>query len=428
MSDAKAHGLILSVLKCVYLSEPRHSVGYCDFDAGRPGVFGFTSCRLTWWFGHEYLDAIQRLAWFLNENYSDSVFRVENEIIRSIEEALQLVCLDQDLFIDYYVPPRPKTLFNAARSGKHTLLAMRILDEAQSILNRSLQKVTAVYFLPGVTSPLICLPENNIYLVSHGDNLAISKLQEAGIAPQNFKEEVSVFSHTIRALAEDNSGSYLLINTEGTFDSVVESCDRVIRQFVAVMYSQVRVRTSSLHTTQTTDDGVLIQFANLGQSNECSSGSVIEPLIPELDSGEFTLSEQIARSIVDWYTNTAKLSENQKERKYLGASHINLALNESGDKAFIYYFLALDALFGVKGRVESSILEGVRSLDSGDQWEEKFSLIYRLRCEIFHGGKRKLEECPDHLRYRKHFRSDPVSDIELLCSISLLSFPQTAPK
>lgn len=50
------------------------------------------------------------------------------------------------------------------------------------------------------------------------------------------------------------------------------------------------------------------------------------------------------------------------------------------------YFIALDALLGRRGAVESSILSGLERLQLGPVQVEKSSWLFDLRNELVHGG------------------------------------------
>jgi hypothetical protein len=96
-------------------------------------------------------------------------------------------------------------------------------------------------------------------------------------------------------------------------------------------------------------------------------------------------------------------------------------MNSDDIEAYVNYFVTLDALFGERGSVESSILAGVKSLGADPKFEEKASWLFDLRNELVHGGSRYITEWPKYDRYVQHFRTKPFSDIRTLAQIAVLN-------
>jgi hypothetical protein len=98
-------------------------------------------------------------------------------------------------------------------------------------------------------------------------------------------------------------------------------------------------------------------------------------------------------------------------------------MNSDDIEAYINYFVTLDALFGERGSVETSILAGVRALDINPAYIEKASWLFDLRNEIVHGGSRYITEWPKYTRYTQHFRSKPMADVQSLAQLAVLQAP-----
>jgi len=99
-------------------------------------------------------------------------------------------------------------------------------------------------------------------------------------------------------------------------------------------------------------------------------------------------------------------------------------MNSDDIEAYINYFVTLDALFGERGAVESSILAGVKSLGVDPKLEEKTSWLFDLRNELVHGGSRYIAEWPSYARYTQHFRTKPFADIRALAQLAVLKAPR----
>lgn len=104
-----------------------------------------------------------------------------------------------------------------------------------------------------------------------------------------------------------------------------------------------------------------------------------------------------------------------------GAYYFNLAGNRSGLGSFIFYYVALDALFGSQGRVEVGIESGIAR--AAPNYIDRAKLLYSLRNEMVHGGSRTLPEWGDYQKYVDKFNSVPERDIESIELQSLRNFP-----
>ena len=136
-----------------------------------------------------------------------------------------------------------------------------------------------------------------------------------------------------------------------------------------------------------------------------------------------TIDSSVIKQIKDWYAACGECDDDHRSRIDKGAHFLNRALNTDDIEAYINFFVALDALFGVRGSVEDSIIAGVASLDLDPLAPEKTKWLFELRSEIVHGGSRYISEWPGYYRYRKHFRSEPMHDIRKLSQRALLAAP-----
>ena len=122
-----------------------------------------------------------------------------------------------------------------------------------------------------------------------------------------------------------------------------------------------------------------------------------------------------------WMLCTSKL----EKRIHTSLEYLADSWGKSRVMSFINTSIAMDALFGVNGRVRQSILEGVEA-NSGnvDRARERYDLILKIRNGVLHGEYPTLELCPQYLNYYENFNDDPVDDqIRILnsCLITLAS-------
>ena len=83
----------------------------------------------------------------------------------------------------------------------------------------------------------------------------------------------------------------------------------------------------------------------------------------------------------------------------------------------------LDALFGEIGKVEETIIDGIKRTFLGDsRWVERAEMLFDLRSELVHGGSSLIDDWKDLDHYRRHFRSHPLKDVEIAAMTALQSY------
>ncbi len=128
--------------------------------------------------------------------------------------------------------------------------------------------------------------------------------------------------------------------------------------------------------------------------------------------------------IQNWYDTCDRCSDGDQRRLEKGARFLNRAMNSDDIESYVNYFVTLDALFGQRGAVETSILAGIKSLGIDPKFTEKTPWLFDLRNEIVHGGSRYIAEWPKYARYSQHFRTKPLEDIRALAQFAVLHAPR----
>jgi hypothetical protein len=91
---------------------------------------------------------------------------------------------------------------------------------------------------------------------------------------------------------------------------------------------------------------------------------------------------------------------------------------------FIYYFISLDALFGQRYDVKSSIAYSVCKVFENDyNWKEKAEWLFDLRSDLLHGGSSEIEDWEKLIRYNINFKTEPLADVAIAALTSLRTYP-----
>lgn len=221
--------------------------------------------------------------------------------------------------------------------------------------------------------------------------------------------------------------TYLGISIEeGTGDWAFEQANLKLRVLLAVAIAVISSKdpSASLAASIALPPRAWIQFPEIG-SGDGWSGSVSDPLLPYLASRKL-ITGTIVLEIEAWFDRCDLLAPDIKIRINKGAYYVNLALNAKGMVKFIFYYIALDSLFGKRRDVEAAIQKGIENFSC--EFANRSSWLFDLRNEIVHGGSRTLKEWPRYEKYVNHFDTEPLADIERIAMNCLYRAAQvTAP-
>ena len=162
-----------------------------------------------------------------------------------------------------------------------------------------------------------------------------------------------------------------------------------------------------------------IQFESNPTSHFWRS-SASEPLLPYL-AHELLVDEKTIADVHTWYGTAKKLSLEKSRRVHISAHFVNLALCSRGLDEFLFFYIALDALFGQRGSVERSIERGIAS--HLPDLRDRSAHLFQLRSELVHGGCRTIEEWRDYEYYVSRYGSQPKTDLMVIALRCLSRFP-----
>jgi len=132
----------------------------------------------------------------------------------------------------------------------------------------------------------------------------------------------------------------------------------------------------------------------------------------------------------DWYAKYLSSGNEARGRATTAGQFVHRAvMSRVPYDEFIFYFIALDAMFGERGRVESSISSSICQVFPTDlSWERRFAMLFDLRSQLLHGGNHDIALWPELANYRRKFRSTPLADISHAALSAYSQFFQIAPE
>lgn len=319
---------------------------------------------------------------------------------------------------------RQETLFGC-RIAPVPQLADAIREAIASNLKARIGRRCTIYAVPRFQVNSFSVDGGSLRLIAKSDRETWQKLINEGynfdgwspLRPQvGFRED--------RTFAPPSDFECIFVAEEygtqgGTrFNSILR-----FRKLAAVLHAVVCEQSPySIHKAKARPFEFCVQFPHSSNPDRQITRSDCPPVIPYFAS-DIQLSSQNIDSIRKWYESVRHCDGSHQSRIEKAAHFMNRGMNSEDIEAYINYFVALDALFGQRGSVEASILEGVRSLGLDISFVEKARWLFDLRNEIVHGGSRYISEWPKYTRYTQHFRSKPMTDVKNLAQLAILKTP-----
>ncbi len=423
------HSQIIRLTKCLHLR---------PIDALRRPSAQFTAgiCRspwtlggigLEWWYSEDIFNARDAVTTLLIRDVPEFWNCDPESVSEVVMHALQEVCIDQTIFnVDDVVFSRKQTLFDC-HAATVPEFAAALLSVVELKLRTLIYRRCTVYAVPRFQVTSFRLEADETQVIAKNDREAWRALIDSGYEFDGWTPERPY-------LGAKEEGTYapppdftcvLVAEQRGTqkggkFNSILK-----FRKLSAVLISIASERAAyPFQKAMARPFEFCIQFPHRSSINGTIVRSNCEPLVPYFVS-DINIGPMEVSAARGWFEAYARCNVAAQSRVEKGAHFLNRAMNSEDIESYINYFVTLDALFGQRGAVESSILAGVRSLGIDAKYVEKASWLFELRNEIVHGGSRYLTEWPKHGRYTQHFRTGPLADIRALAQLAVLHAPRS---
>jgi hypothetical protein len=421
----KIYGQVVALTKNIYLkSQSGCPYGTDQFFVGKRDPFIFSGgIGITWWYKPMTFKIIENIAFMITSKVIEFIECDHETIKNCIRNTLHEICVEPKIFdADAVCFGTKDTLFecrvenDVRRFGKH------IVDAILSNIRYSISKSCVIYSVPKITGKSFHVITENISLLNKDDLSEWDNLSNLGYAVHEWLPKSGNFRDGSKTALSNLKYDYLfVVKTKGTANGNKFYASLKIRKLSAVIFSliaykrRVKVRADP-HT-------FCIHIPHLSAQNRSITLNEIGALFPYYGE-EIVIDESDISNINKWYEEEGLLDKDKKNRVGKSAYYINKGMNSKDIDSYIYYFVALDALFGKVGSVSQSIKDAVNCLPNADSWNEKIKWLFDLRNELVHGGSRYIEEWPKYMNYYRHFSSEPAHDIEKLALHALASAPK----
>jgi len=421
-------GQIIRLTRTIHLHSVDGSIRpSAQFLAGKRPHFGLTGgFGLSWWYTSDTFLAFDAVTNLIIRNASEFRDCDPETISETIKETLHEVCVDKSIFdVDAVVFAQQKTLFEC-RSVNAEWFSTILLRTIEDNLRTRIGRRCTIYVVPRLQVASFNLCEVSVRLIEKNDGAAWSALIKSGYqfdgwTPQNPTIGLKVDS----TFSPQGKFESLLVGEEyGTQKGAQASSVLKFRMLIAVLAAIASEQSGfTFHKAMARPFEFCVQFPHESCSDKRIFRSDCRPIIPFFVSDIHLGTDEI-EALRTWYAKYMRCSQITKDRLEKSAHFINRGMNTDDIESYINYFVALDALFGERHSVETSILAGIVSLGLDAIYVEKARWLFDLRSELVHGGSRQFVEWPKYGRYVRHFRTRPLRDVQVLSQMVLTRAPE----
>lgn len=423
---------IARLMRSILLKRPVDGkIPSAQFYGGRGKAFSFSGgMGLSWWYGRDTYDATDAVASLLIETeleFNDCDLESVNSIVMT---TLQKVCFDSPFFNSDEVAFAQKATLFECRGVDVIELTQFILGEIKSNLRGIVGRRCTVYPLTRFNGPSVFLPKEGLHLIACSDEVGWKGLCDQGYVFDGWTPK-SPSTATGRFGFMDQFGSgfhYILLAEEyGTQKGAKFSSSLKFRMLITVLFAYASEFSSHGYSKSMAQPfSNCIQFPHQTAPDRSITFSDCGALSPFYAS-DIQINDELAIKIRVWYESLNECPLNHQQRIKKAVNFFNRAMNSNDIESYINYFIALDALFGVRGSVEKSIIAGVAKLGLNAKVAEKTRWLFDLRNELVHGGSRYISEWPKYQKYIKHFGSKPLADLKDIAQKAILRAPTITP-
>lgn len=419
----KISGKIIFLLKNIHLQNPGDDKAHCSqFLMGKRSRNQLSGLSLTWWTTAGARKACEQVATMVQESPEFSACDPAT-VEGTVMDTLKQLTMDRRFFKEVFAS-RKATLFDCLSTEDVAAAGRGMADEILVLLRARMMNWCVVYAAPKFEGPSFSIPEDRLHVVAKTDQAAWDDLWKG-------RYKATLWSPVAGKFPDDKfpgfSGpayEYLFaVEVSGTQRSAFEMGQMRLMKFFAVLYAWLTTqKKETLFRVMADPYARGLQFPGAESTDTGIHFIDLGPLVP-FYGGEIRIADPDIAALRGWYQAKEALDSAVATRIDKAAHFLNRAMNFRSLDAFINYFIVLDALFGERGRVEASIVEGIKGLGLEEVWAQKASRLFDLRNELLHGGSRSVKEWPDHAAYRRLFHTDPSRDVEFLASTALWQAP-----
>jgi hypothetical protein len=349
---------------------------------------------------------------------------------KAIENMLKANAINPELFDgDQLIFRDAKTLFEARSVRDANEFAYRLWNKMHEAMTNALTTWLVVYPLIRVKSQSISLGFDGLSLISPTDPGLWRQITTRYANAARWDPATEVPPELSPKHFEKELPTWIVCEVRGTQEGAQKLAARQIRTFLAVLFAHLYPHERALLTKSSAEEFTYSQqFAIDGSRATWGQGSsflgrLLPPLIVDIK-----LTPEVIAEVTAWYAKQATADEEVRDRAVAATQFIGYGIVADELERFIYFFVGLDALFGVRRKVEAKIVEGIKLTFPGDStWEYRTPKLFDLRSSLVHGASASIADWKELDAYRRHIKSHPLRDVTMAVMTALRQYPDNYP-
>jgi len=424
--STRIRNLLLGLLREFVFVQPPDAIFESSFlvGIGGPGPYNplGVGIAIKWWETKRARKAMRAVVRAVRD-YMKQHARLDREAVHdAVNNALKSNPLNKRLIELLMQRQPPASLFDAYSVVPPVEVAETVWEAVLVELDAHIDEWVFVYPLNLLTSNTFHFPALGASIISTADRLAFDALQKDTPSLSELSLETGWLSRGAFRLSGDKTPSWLFVRIAGTNTVAFTDGARSAAVMLGTLMSAQRMarphHAFSRSSAPPNDYGAAFckrSAATPYQAQAC--GPLLHPILSGM-----TIDDAILVKTNDCLEKWRTADVEKRRRAEMSARWINRAAASGEHVRFLFFFFALDALFGERHRVEAGILEGVRVRFPDPDWELKCGKLFDLRSELVHGGTASIEEWNGYEPYVDHFETEPLDDIEELSTVCLINF------
>ena len=318
----------------------------------------------------------------------------------------------------------PVTVFDCIRDENKMEFAQRVWEHIYEMFSDAMTEWLILYPLVKVQTASVDLGFDGISILTSKDisGWKIIKTDFPDLSNWNPEQGCRADNPSEGNLFQ-KPPSWVACRIVGTIDGVRREAERRLRVFLGVLLAHCTEQQPGLDQRSSAQPvSYSVQFAgkdnrtHVGQKT-AFIGTLLHPLLREIE-----ITPQNIEAVQAWYSRCEDKSE-LALRALSAARYYNYAFSADELTRFLYLYIALDALFGVRGKVEATIDTGIGKVFADEKlWIERAKFLFDLRSELVHGGSSYIEEWKDFDHYQQRFHKTPTEDAFTAATQSIIQF------
>lgn len=436
----KILGKLLAITKEIYLAQPANISTRIDvfFTGGGTHV---GARQVHWWITWDGVRETQELARMAIDSVPQLAGADRPTVQLEIDKVLKENFFNGELFdVRAILSSNAPTLFAASAVANKQEFAERLWNKLHSALLTLVPSWLILYPLRGIAPVSVDIGFDGLSLMAPDDKGTWERFAERYPRTSSFNpaegspERISaptVWGFKSPTADENRPFTWLVCETKGTRHNVKQLGAGRMRTLLALLFSLWHPTAGDFFVIKSElgEHQCALQFAAAGDQDEDSvSCGPIGRLMPSLPMN-FSVSPAAVNLVRDWYTHLYSAHEELQRRAVTASHFIHYGMMSDSLERFIHYYIALDALFGERYKVEENLRKGIEHLFPNDQlWTYRAEHLFDLRNALVHGGTSSIGGWKDFDAYVRHAKTSPLEDVTNAAMTALRTYFASPPQ